>query len=227
MILHRFDTNNPSLSEAQRTETSNYQYCFGDEQSSRIQQNPSGGETNVIRRFQRPVGSNYTHFGIQDIGTFGNVIRIFVYYEVCPRRVGRLIIYPEIPLPPQGSTSPITRTAKCVEHAHNTTSLETRAYSDGRCEQQATCVCDLGFASQNEDQCIGMAHVINFDSIIKYTFNFTTGCDAGTYRSAQNSTCVNCPGNSTSLPTATECTCIDGHYRAGHEGIGVKCTGKF
>ena len=166
VILHRFDTNDPALSEAQQTDTSNYQYSFGDEQSSRIQQNPSGGETTIIRRFQRLVDSNYTYFGIQDIGTFGNVIRLFVYYEVCPRREGNLIVYPEIPLPAQGSTSPITRTARCVEYAHNTTSLETRAHSDGRCEQQATCVCDLGFVSQNEDQCIGMALMIAIYKII-------------------------------------------------------------
>ena len=147
VILHRFDTN--SQNEMMRTSTSNYQPYLGDSQSSRLQQGTGTGDTNIISRFLRPQNFNYTYFGIQDIGTTGSIIRIFVYYEVCPRKVEGLVIYPEIPRPSQGSSSPTKRTAECAQHAHNTTSLETLAYSDGQCLQSATCVCDLGYEEQS------------------------------------------------------------------------------
>ena len=132
--------------------------------NSRLQQDPVSGNTNIIRRFLRPLNFNYTYFGIQDIGTTGTIIRIIVYYVVCPGRVDGLVTYPEVPHPPQGSSSHTMRTARCAEHAHNTTSLETFAYSDGRCDQQsAACFCDLGYveeSGQSGSQCIGRSILI-------------------------------------------------------------------
>ena len=96
------------------------------------------------------------------IGTTGNIIRIIVYYEVCPGRAEGLVTYPEVPRPPQGASRTM-RPAHCAEHAHNTTSLETFAYntSDGGCEQNVTCVCDLGYESrQSGNQCIGRSTLI-------------------------------------------------------------------
>ena len=155
VILHRYDTN--SLSENQRTNIANYQPYLEDSVNSHLQQNPAGGDTTIIRRFLRPPNFNYTYFGIQDIGTTGNIIRIIVYYVVCPGRVEGLVTYPEVPRPPQGSPRTM-RTAHCAEHAHNTTSLETFAYSGRQCEQSAACVCDLGYvevSGQEGSQCIG------------------------------------------------------------------------
>ena len=226
VILHRYDTN--SLNENERVNRHNYQYYLGNEQSSRLQQNPNGANTEIITRYSRPANYNYTYFGIQDTGTFGNIIRILVYYEVCPRRVGRLIVYPEIPRPVQGSTIPIRRTAQCVENAHNTTSLETFAHDDGRCVQTATCVCDVGYERVNEDQCTGMTLVVVYNiTMVIHCLIFITACVAGEYRSAQNNSCVLCPRNSTSVFAERECDCIIDHYRAEHEGIGVDCTGKY
>ena len=68
------------------------------------------------------------------------------------------MIFPEVPRPPQGSPRTM-RIAHCTRHAHNTTSLETFAYSGGRCVQSAACICDLGYvevlSGQEGSQCIG------------------------------------------------------------------------
>ena len=156
-----------------RTSTSNYQPYLGDSQSSRLQQGTGTGDTNIIKRFLRPQNFNYTYFGIQDIGTTGSLIRIFVYYEVCPRRVEGLVIYPEIPRPPQGSFSPTRKTAECAQHAHNTTSSETLAYSDGQCLQSVTCVCDLGYEEQsgaNGNICTGKSRNDNYNKNVHFEF---------------------------------------------------------
>ena len=153
VILHRYDTN--TWSETHRIDPSNYQPYLGNSQSSRFQQESTNDDTTIIARFRRPANFNYTYLGIQDIGSSGNIQRIFLYYEVCPGKVERLVTYPEVPHPGelQGSLSHTTRLASCAEHAHNTTSLETYAYGDGRCEQSVTCVCDLGYEGQNI--CVG------------------------------------------------------------------------
>ena len=239
VILHRYDTN--TLSETQRSTTANYQpYVNNSESSSRLQQdrNDIRSNTNIINRFRRPTNFNYTYLGLQDIGSSGSVVRIFMYYEVCPRKVEGLAIYPEVPHPGYlpGASTRTTRLASCAEHAHNTTSLDTYAYQDGRCEQSVTCVCDAGYeqSQQNPHQCAGKSLMIIHCTIILtkqisiLLFTLTcTACVAGKYRSAQNSSCINCPANSNSTMAASEyCTCNEGHYRVtGSEGVGMKCTG--
>ena len=136
--------------------------------NSRLQQDPAGDDTTIITRFTRPPNFNYTYFGIQDIGTTGNVIRIIVYYVVCPGRVDGLVTYPEVPHPQQGFPRTM-RTARCAEHAHNITRLETFAYSDGQCDQQsAACVCDLGYEEKNGSRCIGRSNDTNHNNIQLY-----------------------------------------------------------
>ena len=165
VILHRFDTN--TLSETQRTNPNNYQPYLGNSQTSRLQQdqNNTNDDTTIIARFRRPANFNYTYLGIQDIGSSGSIIRILLYYEVCPGKVEGLVTYPEVPHPGelQGSLSRTTRLASCAENAHNTTILETYAYRDGRCEQSGiTCACDAGYEEQsiqNRHQCIGKSKI--------------------------------------------------------------------
>ena len=156
MILHRYDTN--TLSETERVKPTNYQPYKGTPESSRLEQDQvnTNADTTIISRFRRPANFNYTYLGLQDIGTDGIVSRIFVYYEVCPGRAEGLVTYPEVPHPGTlpGASSRITRLARCAEHSHNTTSLETYAYQDGRCDQSATCDCDAGY-EENGTQCVG------------------------------------------------------------------------
>ena len=66
---------------------------------------------------------------------------------------------------------------------------------------------------------------------LKFIYNSCIiACTAGQYRSALNSSCVDCPANSNSLSAASEtCSCNAGYYRVNgseSEGIGVECTGK-
>ena len=169
VILHRYDTN--TLSETQRTNPANYQPYLGNSESSRLMQDQvnTNDDTTIINRFHRPANINYTYLGFQDIGSTGSVVRIFMYYEVCPGRVEGLATYPEVPYPGQlpGALPRITRLARCAEHSYNTTSLETYAYQDGRCEQRVTCVCDVGY-EENGHQCVGKEAII-IHTLYSYT----------------------------------------------------------
>jgi hypothetical protein len=155
VILHHYDTN--TLSETQRINPTNYQPYNGTSENSRLEQDQvnTNTDTTIIGRFRRPANS-YTYLGLQDIGTFGIIDRIIMYYEVCPGRVEGLVTYPEVPHPGilPGASSRTTRLARCAEHSHNTTSLETYAYQDGRCDQRVTCECDAGY-EENGRQCVG------------------------------------------------------------------------
>ena len=156
MILHHYDTN--TLSETERVKPTNYQPYKDTSESSRLEQDQDNPDDNtvIIGRFRRPANMNYTYLGLQDIGTFGTVYRIFMYYEVCPGRVEGLVTYPEVPHPGTlpGASSRITRLARCAKHSHNTTSLETYAHQDGRCDQRVTCNCDAGYEESGR-QCVG------------------------------------------------------------------------
>ena len=156
VTLHRYDTN--TLIETERSDPDNYQPYNGTAESSRLEQDQDNTnvDTTIIGRFRRPASINYTYLGLQDIGTYGIVSRIFMYYEVCPGRVEGLVTYPEVPHPGRlpGALSRTTRLARCAEHSRNTTSLETYAYQDGRCEQRVRCDCDVGY-EENGIQCDG------------------------------------------------------------------------
>ena len=161
VILHRYDTN--TLSETERVKPANYQPYKGTSDSSRLEQDQvnTNDDTTIIGRFRRPANFDYTYLGLQDIGTHGIVSRIFMYYEVCPGRVEGLVTYPEVPHPGTlpGASSRTTRLARCAEHSHNTTSLETYSYQDGRCDQSATCDCDAGY-EENGTRCIGKLRIL-------------------------------------------------------------------
>ena len=153
VYLHRFDTNSPN--ENDRINPDNYHYYLETEEDSKLQQEGTSSDTEIIKYFRRP-DTSHTYFGVQDIGTTGQVQRLMVYYKVCQKNQAGLAIYPEVPLPPHmsGSSDRIMRLAQCVAHAHNITSLETYAFKDG-CEQNVTCDCDPGYKrSADSTECI-------------------------------------------------------------------------
>ena len=180
VILHHYDTN--TLCETERINTANYHpYLNNSESSSRLQQNSNDYQnTMIINRFRRPANFNYTYLGLQDIGSAGSIIRIFMYYEVCPRKVEGLAIYPEVPHPGNlpGASTQTTRFASCAEHSHNTTSLETYAYQDGRCEQSVTCICDVGYeqTQHNPHQCVCKSLMIIHCTIALTNFHLYSLC---------------------------------------------------
>ena len=144
VYLHRFDTNSPN--EDDRIRPENYNYYLGNEEDSKLQQVGTTSDTQIVNFFPRPEEASHTYFGIQDIGTTGQVQRFMVYYKVCQKNQAGLAVYPEVPLPPHmsGSSDRIMRLAQCVAHAHNVTSLETYAYKD-QCVQNVECECDAGY----------------------------------------------------------------------------------
>ena len=153
VYLHRFDTNSPN--EDERIKPENYNYYLESEEDSKLKQAGTTSDTEIIEYFQRP-NTSHMYFGIQDIGTTGQVQRFMVYYKVCQKNQAGLAIYPEVPLPPHtsGPSDRIMRLARCVAHAHNITSLETYAYRD-QCMQSVECVCDCGYEqSADSTACI-------------------------------------------------------------------------
>ena len=151
VILHRFDTNSPN--DIDRINPENYDFCFGNINASKLKQDPRIRDTQIVKRFLRP-NTSHTYFGVQDIGTTGQVQRLMVYYKVCQKNEKGLQMYPEIPLPPESSNKRTMRLAQCVPHAHNVTSLETYAYSN-RCVQNVTCECDAGYEeAEDPGSCI-------------------------------------------------------------------------
>lgn len=152
VILHRFDTDSPN--ENDRANTANYKYFGETEEASQLLQVGENSDTQIIKRFPRP-STSHTYFGIQDVGTTGQVQRFIVYYKVCQNNNVGLVRYPEVPLPPSGSNGVVMRLAHCVPHAHNVTSLETYAYED-RCDQDVKCECDVGYGvSTDLSSCVG------------------------------------------------------------------------
>ena len=149
VTLYQYNLNG-TASDAERTNPSNYQPLFGTVEASRLQQ-PSGATRQVSQNhaLTRPSNREGFYLGIRDEGTCGDVIRIIVYYVVCPRRVEGLVTYPETTLPVQGS-SDIVFNAVCAPNAHNTTTLEVIASSSNHsCSAKATggasCQCNAGY----------------------------------------------------------------------------------
>ena len=160
VYLYRFDTN--STNEDERIKPENYNYYLDNEEASKLKQEGLTGDTQIVKYFQRP-NTSHTYFGIQDIGTNGQVQRLMVYYKVCQKNQAGLAIYPEVPLPrhTSGSSDRIMRLAQCVAHAHNITSLETYAYND-QCVQNVECECDAGYErSADSTRCIRKSLSIN------------------------------------------------------------------
>ena len=88
--------------------------------------------------------ANGFYLAIEDTGTCGSIERITVYYRVIPSRTDGLIEYPEIPLPPVGSSDRITRTAACAEDSMGS-NLDLTVNSNGIVEGNPSCLCNPGY----------------------------------------------------------------------------------
>ena len=172
VTLYQYNRNG-SESDIQRTNTSNYQPLLGSSESSRLQQS---GETEAGQTLSltRPSNSDGFYLGIRDEGTCGEVIRIIVYYVVCPHRVIGLVTYPETALPVRGS-SDIIFSAVCAPNAHNITSLQVTASSTSdscsdRAPGGARCECNEGYIISTDGMsCEG--RYINFMHVFWKDFN--------------------------------------------------------
>ena len=146
--LHRYDTNS-ARTPNEISNTANYQPCFGDLMSSRLEDN-GGDEGNIIKRFDRP-NFAMTYFGIQDIGSYGDVQRILVYYRVAQGFEEGLLRCPTIALPHEGSGNTVSKNCTCKDNAIPTNNMQLTCRANGVCEGNPSCQCRAGY-QYNEAQ---------------------------------------------------------------------------
>ena len=207
VTLHRYDTNSTG-SPSDITNTANYQPCFGDESSSRLEQS-GDGDTNIIRTFTRPKFTS-TYFGIKDIGTTGDVQRVLVYYRVAQGFEQGLVVCPNIALPPRGSRETVSKSCTCKNNSVAVGSLEMTCDDNGTCTGSPSCECGPGYQyNDTEGACQGM--LLNLSDIYSCNINWSTACPIGTYKAGvSKDVCAPCPANSTATNEATlicECDC--------------------
>lgn len=156
VTLYRYDTNS-ARSPSEITNTDNYQPCFGDETNSRLEpDNPDNNAgTVVIKKFLRP-NFSFTYFGIQDIGSYGDILRILVYYRVAQGYEQGLAICPDVALPQELSGNTNSKDCICKSNATAVTSLKRKCHGDGVCEENPFCACNPGYQyNKNLGACAG------------------------------------------------------------------------
>ena len=158
VTLHRYDTNSTRpLNEINNTV--NYEPCFGDAMSSRLED--SSGNINaisVIKRFVRP-NFKMTYFGIQDNGSYGDVQRILVYYRVAQGYEEGLVRCPTIALPREGSSDTVSKSCTCKENAIPRNNMQLTCRANGVCQGSPMCQCKAGYQGQSD--CQGMVSMID------------------------------------------------------------------
>ena len=162
LSLFRYDRNTVASSSERENEL-NYSPLFGTVESSRVEGTESGGQTQT--KGLEPIDNfNGFYLGIRDEGTCGTIVRIIIYYFVCPARVVGLVNYAETPLPLQtGPNSSFSAT--CASNAYNVTSLEVILVSaTHECVDEATggaqCRCSPGYTNSSSTACEGIGRCI-------------------------------------------------------------------
>ena len=152
--LHRYDTDS-QRTQSEVTNTQNYQPYLGDLTASRLGSEVEGS-VSLINSFPRP-NSALTYFGIQDVGSYGDIYRIIVYYRVAQGYEQGLVVCPNVALPKEGSNSINSKNCECKAHSTAITSLERVCDGAGVCEENPMCVCNSGY-QYNEmlKECEGM-----------------------------------------------------------------------
>ena len=151
--MYRYERDGVDATAARTT--SNYQL------EQRIEQ-PSGfTQTEYAASFSfTPSGNtNGFYLGFRDTGTCLNILRLQVYYRISHRRTVGLVTYPEIALPPQGSSETVTAMATCAASSTNLTSLLVTCFANGTCVDVASCGCVPGHeymaGTEGSAQCSG------------------------------------------------------------------------
>ena len=139
--LYRFDTNSQRTT-TEITTQANYQPYRGDLMSSRLEQTENVSV--IVNSFSRP-NFNFTYFGIQDVGSYGDVRRLLIYYRVAQGYKEGLVTCPSVALPKEGTTGTNSGMCTCKSNAAATTSLEIKCRGNGSCEGNPVCECNPGF----------------------------------------------------------------------------------
>lgn len=101
--------------------------------------------SNQVLSFVRPVNHNGFYLGIEDVGSCATVIRVQVFYKICPAKVVGLVTYPSLALPPVNYMNPVVGTALCASNAVSTSPFHYRAFENGTCEYNSNCECRIGY----------------------------------------------------------------------------------
>jgi hypothetical protein len=162
--LNTYNTNSPQTVE-QRTDETKYQPYLGDPVRSRLEQNDSDSGR-IIMSYPRPQNFNFTHFGIQDTGTYGVVLRLLVYYKVAQGYEDGLVVCPSVALPAMGSGAMNTKSCTCKANSTPTANLVRTCDENGVCQESPACECNPGYEyNSTRGICIGMydqLHVYNY-----------------------------------------------------------------
>ena len=206
VTLHRYDTNSSQASN-EITNTANYQPCFGDQ--SRLEQS-GDAETNIIRRYTRPNFAS-TYFGIEDVGTIGDVTRLLVYYRVAQGFEQGLVVCPNVALPPEDSQRTVSQSCTCKNNSMAMGSLEMTCDRNGDCVGSPMCGCGPGYQyNDTQNVCQGMS-LSKYELLMINTI-WSIACPIGMFKAVVSNSvrCAPCPANSTSTSEASsvcECDC--------------------
>ncbi len=143
------------MSNALRTNPTNYDPLLGDITSSRLVATTEEIVRNVNLNLVRPeprIAGFY--LGILDDGTCGGINRIIVHYLVVRARSEALLTCPEVEYPDLGSGSTSQRSCSYNLNASPTTSLERICNEEGVCNEDQVCGCSPGFELSGTN-CVG------------------------------------------------------------------------
>ena len=143
VTLHRYDRDSPAT-VLQRTDPTSYQPYLGDPVRSRLVQN-AGDSGRIIMNYSRPQNFDFTHFGIQDTGTYGSVERLLVYYRVAQGYEDGVVVCPSVALPAVGSGATNTGMCRCKANATPTDNLVRICDENGVCQESPACDCNPGY----------------------------------------------------------------------------------
>ena len=95
--------------------------------------------------YLRPQNFNFTHFGIQDSGTYGIVERLLVYYKVAQGYEDGLVVCPSVALPSVGSGEMNAKNCTCKANSTATASLVRMCDENGVCQESPACECNPNY----------------------------------------------------------------------------------
>lgn len=150
LTLFKYPVDGPVDKTDYRNPNNYVPYYNGNVEDSRFRHNSNQRVIKTTESILRPQSQGF-YLGIQDTGTCGEITRLVVYYTFRKEEQRELVVYPEFADPPINGPSE-TFQAQCVCNAHNTTSLDVHAFSDGqrivyadKASGGARCECDDGY----------------------------------------------------------------------------------
>ena len=181
------------------------------------------------------------YLAVHDYGTCLGISRLRVYRNNCQGFQTGLVVYPDAPAPVSGS---VNINVACVDNAVFSGSDQVTCASDGTWgPENPECQCSPGYEDRGTE-CFGKCPFIIVNSFHHLSAIASLACPDGEYRSADDTTCQQCPGNTEiDVEAASVCECQFGYFRndenlvtaygaqsfltAANEGPGTACTSEL